>query len=69
MLVTVMYSLAALQQECAAHSFLIAEKLPGLSALQRKDLKASSRTYAEIAEKSKAQAGLLNACLHDLTNS
>ena len=60
---TMMYSVAGLQQECSAHAYLIGEKLPGLTPIQRKEFKKSSHYYGTLAEKTKQQADLLHECL------
>jgi hypothetical protein len=64
---TLLDALSGVQAECSAQSSLIGEHLPGLTVQQRRSLQDSSKQYATLAERSKENAKLLNACVQEQT--
>jgi hypothetical protein len=58
-IVTLLYSISTLQSQCADQSYLIADRLPGLTPIQRRALRSSSQTFRSLAERTKGHATLM----------
>jgi len=57
--VTLLYSISALQAQCADQNYLIADRLPGLTSGQRRTLRSTSQTFRSLAERTKEHARLI----------
>ena len=57
--VTLLYSISSLQAQCADQNHLIADKLPGLTPVQRRALRSSSQTFRSLSERTKEHANLM----------
>ena len=57
--VTLLYSISSLQAQCADQNYLIADKLPGLTPVQRRALRSSSQTFRSLSERTKEHANLM----------
>lgn len=57
--VTLLYSIASLQAQCADQSYLIAHRLPGLTSQQRRTLRSTSQTFRSLSERTKKHANLM----------
>jgi len=58
-IVTLLYSIASLQAQCADQSYLIGDRLPGLTAQQRRTLRTTSQTFRSLSERTKEHANLM----------
>ena len=64
MMTNALHSLAAVQRECSCHGSLIADKLPGLTADQRDELKFKSKIQASLSARIQNQADALDTCIN-----